>query len=246
MEENKVLATVAGTEITEKEVDAFIKGAPAEQQVYASNPQFRKQCLDQLIALHMFAAYGKDQKLDETEEYKVVIENAKKDILGQLAIRNVMKEVTVTEKETEEYYNDNKDKFKKGPAVHAKHILVDTEEKCNMILEKIKNGEKTFEDAAKEFSSCPSKAQGGDLGEFGRGQMVKEFEDAAFDAEIGKVVGPVKTQFGYHLIKVEHKHEAATASYEEVKNQIGKMIISKKQGDAYRAKVEELKAKYLK
>ncbi len=67
------------------------------------------------------------------------------------------------------------------------------------------SGEKVFEDAAKEFSTCPSGQRGGDLGEFGKGQMVKEFEDAAFAAEIGHVVGPVKTQFGYHLIKVEEK-----------------------------------------
>lgn len=245
MEENKVLATVAGTEITEKDVDAFIKGAPAEQQVYASHPEFRKQCLEQLIALHMFAALGKEEKLDETDEYKMIIANAEKDILGQLAMRNIMKDATVTAEEVKEYYDTNTEKFAHGPAVHAKHILVDKEDECKSILEKIENGEKTFEDAAKEFSNCPSKAQGGDLGEFSRGQMVKEFEDAAFDAEIGKIVGPVKTQFGFHLIKVEGKHDATTASFEEVKDQIEKMLLSKKQGDVYKAKVEELKAKYL-
>lgn len=84
-----------------------------------------------------------------------------------------------------------------GETVHAKHILVDDEDKCQEILEKIIGEETTFEDAAKEFSTCPSKEKGGDLGPFGRGQMVKEFEDAAFAAEVGHVVGPVKTQFGY-------------------------------------------------
>ena len=83
---------------------------------------------------------------------------------------------------------------------------------------KITSGEKEFEEAAKEFSTCPSGAQGGDLGEFGRGNMVKEFEEAAFAAEVGHVVGPVQTQFGYHLIKVEQKNDAKEADFEESKN----------------------------
>ena len=102
-----------------------------------------------------------------------------------------------------------------------------------------------IEDVAKESSSCPSGANGGDLGEFGRGQMVKEFEDAAFAAEVGHIVGPVKTQFGYHLIKVEDKKEAGESNLEEVKDQIRAELSQKKQEEAYRAKVDELKKKYM-
>ena len=120
-------------------------------------------------------------------------------------MRETLKDVVVSEEEIEAYYEANKQHFTKGDTVSAKHILTDSEEKCNSILESITTGEKEFETAAKEFSTCPSGAKGGDLGEFGRGQMVKEFEDAAFAAEIGHVVGPVKTQFGYHLIKLKRK-----------------------------------------
>ena len=102
-----------------------------------------------------------------------------------------------------------------------------------------------IEDVAKESSTCPSGANGGDLGEFGKGQMVKEFEDAAFAAEIGHVVGPVKTQFGYHLIKVEDKKEAEDAKLDDVKEQIKSEIMQKKQQEAYTAKVEALKKKYM-
>lgn len=119
------------------------------------------------------------------------------------------------------------------------------EEKCAAILESIVNGEKTFEEAAKESSTCPSGAQGGDLGEFGKGQMVKEFEDAAFQAEPGHVVGPVKTQFGYHLIKVEKKNEAKEAGFAEVKDPIRAELLKRKQDQAYLAKVKELKEKYV-
>lgn len=85
--------------------------------------------------------------------------------------------------------------------IHAAHILVKDQKKAYELLARIKSGE-GFETIAKEYSQCPSKSKGGDLGTFGRGQMVKKFEDAAFNAKKGEVVGPVKTEFGYHLIKV--------------------------------------------
>ncbi len=85
--------------------------------------------------------------------------------------------------------------------VRAAHILVDNESKAKELLAKINGGE-NFGDLARRFSSCPSKRQGGDLGWFGRGQMVKEFEEAAFKGTKGQTVGPVKTQFGWHLIKI--------------------------------------------
>jgi len=83
----------------------------------------------------------------------------------------------------------------------ARHLLVDTEEQCNELKTKIEAGE-SFEEIAKQFSSCPSGSNGGDLGEFGPGQMVKEFDEVVFNAELNTVQGPVKTQFGYHLLEV--------------------------------------------
>lgn len=89
--------------------------------------------------------------------------------------------------------------------VSAKHILVAEESEAKNILEEIKANKISFEDAAKKYSKCPSGREGGDLGFFGRGMMVKEFEDAAFSMEKGQVSDPIKTQFGWHLIKVEDK-----------------------------------------
>ena len=242
---NEVLAVVAGKEITNAELDAFLQNAPKEQQAYVTNPQFRQQYLEQLISLHLFAQAGEDAKLEETEEFAKILENAKRDILAQLAMRETLKDVTVTDEEVAAYYEENKQQFTKGETVSAKHILVDSEEKCASVLESITSGEKAFEDAAKEASTCPSGARGGDLGEFGRGQMVKEFEDAAFAAEIGQIVGPVKTQFGAHLIKVEKKQDSSKAAFDEVRAQIYQQLMAEKQNDAYTAKVEELKGKYL-
>ena len=87
------------------------------------------------------------------------------------------------------------------PTAKASHILVDTEEKCEKLKQEIADGT-DFADIAKEHSSCPSGKQGGDLGEFGPGQMVKEFDEVVFSSEVNVVHGPVKTQFGYHLLKI--------------------------------------------
>lgn len=83
----------------------------------------------------------------------------------------------------------------------ARHILVDNEEQCIALKQKISEGT-DFADLAKQHSSCPSGKQGGDLGEFGPGQMVPEFDKVVFSAPVGEVQGPVKTQFGYHLLEV--------------------------------------------
>lgn len=87
------------------------------------------------------------------------------------------------------------------PVAKACHILVDTEEKCEKLKQEIADGA-DFVDIAKEHSNCPSGKQGGDLGEFGPGQMVREFDEVVFSGEVNVVHGPVKTQFGYHLLKI--------------------------------------------
>ncbi|WP_415407098.1 peptidylprolyl isomerase [Sulfurovum sp. CS9] len=87
----------------------------------------------------------------------------------------------------------------------ARHILVNDEALCNELKEKINSGKITFEQAAKENSTCPSGARGGELGTFGQGQMVPEFDKVVFNDEVGVVHGPVKTQFGYHLLEVTER-----------------------------------------
>ena len=86
----------------------------------------------------------------------------------------------------------------------ARHILVATREECDALKKEIEGGS-DFAVIAQQYSQCPSGQQGGDLGEFGPGQMVKEFDAVVFSAEIGEVVGPVQTQFGYHLIEVTER-----------------------------------------
>ena len=242
---NEVLAIVAVKEITNADVDAFLANLPAEQRQYASNPYFREQYVEQVVTLHVLEKMADDLQLDMTEDYKKMLDNIVRDIKARMAMNEIMKDITVTDLEAETVYNINPDNFSKPETVSAKHILVDSEDVCKEILAQIQNGEKTFEDAAKESSTCPSGQQGGDLGEFGKGQMVKEFEEAAFAAEIGAIVGPVQTQFGFHLIKVEAKSEAETLAFDVVKEQIKKNLLQQKQQQAYTTKIAELKEKYV-
>lgn len=86
----------------------------------------------------------------------------------------------------------------------ARHILVDSESKCEEIIKEI-NGGAEFADLAKQHSSCPSGKEGGSLGSFGRGQMVPEFDTACFEGTVGEVQGPIKTQFGYHVVQVTER-----------------------------------------
>ena len=88
----------------------------------------------------------------------------------------------------------------------ARHILVDSEAKCQQLKQEIESGQ-DFADVAKAHSTCPSGRSGGDLGEFGRGQMVKEFDEVVFTGELNTVHGPVKTQFGYHLLEITKRTE---------------------------------------
>lgn len=233
MSNHEVLAIVGGKEITTAELDAFLKNVSPEQKMYASNPQFRPQFVEQLIILNAYAKLAEDMKMNETEGYQTALAGAKRDILAQMAIENTMKDIEVTDKEMKAFYAENPQHFEKGETVSAKHILVAEEEGCNKIKEAIEKGETTFEEAAMESSTCPSGQQGGSLGEFGRGQMVPEFEEAAFAAELNQVIGPVQTQFGYHLIKVESHNEASVVPFEEVEEQIKANLTNQKKQAAY-------------
>ena len=241
--ENKVLAVISGSEITEKDLNAIMR-YPEEQRAMFSSEMGKKQLLEQMISFELMNKLGKEMKLNETEEYKAGLEQLEKDLLTQMTINKVLSEVTVTDEDAKKYYKENKTQFDQPATVSAKHILVDNEELCSEVKERIENGELSFEDAAKEYSTCPSNAQGGSLGVFGRGMMVPEFEDAAFALELNTVSEPVKTQFGYHLIKTEAKNEASVAKFEDVKEQIIGNLMQQAQQNKYAQLMKELEAKY--
>lgn len=162
----------------------------------------------------------------------------------EYAITKCVESVRVTEDDVRGYYDEHKDEMIQDETVNASHILVDSEDKANEILAAINAGEISFEDAAKANSTCPSSAQGGNLGDFGRGQMVPEFDQACFEMEEGEVRGPVKTQFGFHLIRLNKKNPAETFSYNDVRGQLFEQLTREKQQAAYQSKINQLKIMY--
>lgn len=239
----KILAVVAGHEITEGELNELVKNYPPEQQIYMSSPQAKQQVLEQIIAFHLFHKMAVDEKITESKEYEEMVEKVKVELASHMAATSIIEGVKVEEAEEKAFYEENPDLFAAKTQVSAKHVLVETEESANDIAKEIADG-LSFEEAAKKYSTCPSKERGGDLGYFSKGQMVPEFEKAAFEGEVGKVIGPVQTQFGYHLILVEDKKEGSVVPFEQVQEQIHQQLIQNKQKDVYDTKVKELEAKY--
>lgn len=242
--ENKVLAVVAGNEITEKDLNEAVLKYPENRRGMFSSEQGKKQLLEQMISFELFYNFGKESALDKTNEFEKELEKFKKELLTQMVVNKVMSEVTVIDDDALKFYEENKEMFSEPESVTAKHILVSSEEECIDIKKEIEDGTVTFEDAASKYSTCPSKEQGGNLGSFSRGMMVPEFEEAAFNAEIGEVTESVKTQFGYHLIKLESKNPAKELSFEEVKDQVVNQLIQQSQQKKYFDVVSELSAKY--
>lgn len=245
MSDIQILAKVGDTYITEKDVDYYIDRLREEQREHRNNPQLRKNVLDQIINIHLLSRYAENEKLDKTQVFKDSLAEARRSILTQMAVEHICRDVKVTKKEIEDYYRENPGEFESPESVSAKHILVKNEEQCLDILDSVNLGIMPFEEAAKTMSICPSRTRGGDLGAFRRGQMVKEFEDAAFGAEEDSLIGPVKTEFGWHLIYVYDKTPAHTTPLPEVEGTIREKLLKKKKDEQYNKTVERLRNRYL-
>lgn len=149
--------------------------------------------------------------------------------------------IEVTDEEIKTYYEENKDTFTEPEQVHASHILLETEEEANEILAQLNEGA-DFAELAKEHSKDPGSAQnGGDLGFFGRGEMVPEFEEAAFSLEVGEMSGVVESEHGYHIIKVTDKKEAKEYTLEEKREEIREQLFAQKLNAQVPAWLNELK-----
>ena len=243
MNPNKVLAEVNGRKITQQDAYAFLNQLDPQIAMQFQSPEGINRIVDELVNQELMYLDAVENNFDKEEIFISEIEKIKANALKQYAMNKLLSDVSATEEEIVKYYDDHKEYFQAPESVRASHILVKEEEKAQEVLKEIKEG-LSFEEAASKYSVCPSKQNGGDLGEFTKGQMVPEFEEAAFNLEEGKLSDPVKTQFGYHLIKVQYKKEAGTSTLEEVRNQITQQVVGLKQQERYLKKSEELKNKY--
>ena len=175
----------------------------------------------------------------------ITIVQLKEDIKRQLMINSILEEtrnqISISDEELLKYYNENKDSFLEPEQVHARHILVETEEEANNLLLQLKEGLTDFAELAKEKSIGPSAPNGGDLGFFARGQMVKEFEDAAFSLEPSEISGVVQTEFGYHIIKCEERKEEYSPTFEEAKERISNTLKYQKENEEISALISKLR-----
>jgi foldase protein PrsA len=170
------------------------------------------------------------------------LESLKEQLVSQVKITKLVEpQVTVTDEDLQKYYDENKATYETAEQVRASHILVETKEEAEEILTLIKGGA-DFAELAKERSKDGSAAQGGDLNFFGKGQMVPEFEEAAFALEVGGVSEIVESQFGFHIIKVTDKKAATTATFEEKKEEIRETLTQQKLGERTQTYIEELRS----
>ncbi|MBE6635629.1 MAG: hypothetical protein E7617_05460 [Ruminococcaceae bacterium] len=202
--------------------------------------------LKQLIDSKLLLLDARKNLLEREDEFRAQLARLKDSLLVNYATEKIIDATpAATDAEIEAFYNENPDKFAGDESVNASHILVDTEELALEIYAKIASGEISFEEAAKLHSSCPSKENGGSLGDFTRGQMVPEFDKAVFSMTVGEITAtPVKTQFGYHLIKLNSKNEAKPTPLAEVKDAIRSHLENEKQRAAYESKVTQLRILY--
>ncbi len=241
--DDKVLASVGGKNITERDVDMMVMQMGQRGQNY-NNPQGRAMLLDQLINRRLFLMDAMRNMYEREPAFKEQMARLKEDLLTSYAMQKALEMVKVTEDDAKAYYEANRDKFVAGTTFNASHILVDSAEKANAILADIKDGKVTFEDAAAEHSTCPSGKQGGSLGDFASGQMVPEFENACAVMEVGTISDPVQTQFGFHLIRLNKREEGGEMPYDEIKDNLMDALREEKQQAAYQSKVNQLKILY--
>lgn len=177
-----------------------------------------------------YSGYTMDQMKEELKNYLTIV-------------KILEPKIEITDEEINSYFEENKDRFAQEEEVQASHILVDDEETANKVKKLLDDGG-DFAALAKEYSKDGSAQSGGDLGYFTKGEMVQEFEDAAFSMEIGQVSEPVKSEYGYHIIKVTDKKEAQEATLENSKDEIKDILRNQKVNELYPTWITEMQEQY--
>ena len=224
----RILAKVDGQAITEDDLaDALQDLGPGLPQKL-EGPARQKYLLDYLIDLKLAAAKAKSDKLDQGAEFDRRLAYYR-DKLAMESLLNQVGTAAATDEAEHKAYDEAAKANPPVEEIHARHILLPTEEEAKAALARVKGGE-DFAKVATEMSKDPA-GDGGDLGWFAKDHMVPEFADAAFKLQPGQVSDPVKSQFGWHIIKVEGRRMRTFPPFEELKDQAARYVEQKAQGD---------------
>src|SRR6201995_237497 len=234
-DDNPVLAKVNGSEIRQSDM------AIAEEELGPSlekmDPATRQEnLLAFLIDMKIVSKAAEDKKVADSDEFKRRLAFARSRLLMDSLLANEGKAAT-TDEAMKKVYDDAAKQITGEQEVHARHILVETEDKAKEIKAQLDKGA-DFAELAKKESKDPGASDGGDLGFFTKDQMVPEFSAVAFALEPGKISDPVKSQFGWHIIKVEEKRNRKAPDFDQVKAQIETYVTRKAQAE-YVAKLRE-------
>src|SRR5947199_9921761 len=232
---NPVLAKVNGSEIRQSDVTL------AEEELGPSLAQMdpatkKENVLAFLIDMKIVAKAAEDKKIENGEDFKKRLAFTRNRLLMDSLVGSEGKTAT-TDEAMKKVYEDAAKQITGEQEVHARHILVETEADAKQVADELKKGA-DFAELAKKKSKDPGASDGGDLGFFTKEQMVPEFSAVAFALEPGKISDPVKSQFGWHIIKVEEKRSRQAPGFDQVKGQIETYVIRKAQAD-YVAKLRE-------
>jgi peptidyl-prolyl cis-trans isomerase C len=207
--------------LAEEDVGSQLQGSPAQR---------REQIIGYLTDVTLVAQAAEKQKIADTPEFKRR-EAFMRNKLLMSALLEAHSKAAATDEEMHKVYDDQVKPMGAEEEVRARHILVESEDEAKTIAQQIKGGA-DFAELAKEKSKDPGSAKdGGDLGYFVKGSMVPEFAEVAFKMYPGQVSNPVKTQFGWHIIKVEDKRQRKVPDYDQVKNQIEAFVARRAQGE---------------
>ncbi|WP_431559064.1 peptidylprolyl isomerase [Methyloceanibacter sp.] len=218
------MARIDGVDIKESDLD--FAASEVGPRLATIRPEDRRRILLQLVIENeLMAGAGEKENLDETDTFDARVKyHARRALRDAYFDVGIMK--AVSDADAKKIYDEKIATMEPEQEVHARHILVESEDEAKAIAERLKKGE-DFAALAKEKSK-DTNAEGGDLGFFTRGQMLKPFEDAAFALDVGQISEPVQTQFGWHIIKIEEKRAQALPSFDEVKAAIVAQLVQQK------------------
>jgi peptidyl-prolyl cis-trans isomerase C len=234
-----ILASFGEQTITLGEFNQLWEQVPEDYKLQLD----KSMVLDQLISEKLLIQEAKNKGLEKDSDVLEQIKKMTEQILVQALIeKEILDKVDVNDEEVPKYYEQNKDSFTEKEQVHLYNILLETEEEAQDILEQLKAGG-DFSEIAIEKSTGPSAAQGGDLGYLSKGTIIPEIEEVIFALEMEELSEVVKTDFGFHILKITEKKPETVKTLEEVKEEIIQNLLPTKQKEAFENLLEELKGK---